>query len=120
MSGGPSNALRLALAAFLALSLASAALGQELVVSGRVVAITDGDTVKALTADNQLLRIRLSWIDAPGAFPSLRPPVQATLERARIGARGRAAHSRIGSLLSGTGDRVFLALSMVFLGWRLH
>jgi endonuclease YncB( thermonuclease family) len=61
----PANVLSLALAAFLALLLASAALGQELVVRGRVVAITDGDTVKALTADNQLLRIRLQNIDAP-------------------------------------------------------
>jgi endonuclease YncB( thermonuclease family) len=55
----------LALAAFLGLLLASTALGQEAVVSARIVGITDGDTVKALVAGNELLRIRLSWIDAP-------------------------------------------------------
>jgi endonuclease YncB( thermonuclease family) len=54
-----------ALGAFLALLLASAALGQETIVSARIVGITDGDTVKALVAGNELLRVRLSWIDAP-------------------------------------------------------
>ena len=49
----------------MALLLASAALGQETLVSARIVGVTDGDTVKALAAGNQLLRIRLSWIDAP-------------------------------------------------------
>ena len=47
------------------LLLANVALGQEVIVSARIIAITDGDTVKALVADNQLLRVRLSWIDAP-------------------------------------------------------
>jgi endonuclease YncB( thermonuclease family) len=55
----------LALAAFLALLLASSAFGEEPVVSARIVGITDGDSVKALVAGNQLLRVRLSWIDAP-------------------------------------------------------
>jgi endonuclease YncB( thermonuclease family) len=59
------NTPALALIAFLALFLASAALAQEVTVSARVVGIIDGDTVKALMADNQLLRIRLSLIDAP-------------------------------------------------------
>jgi micrococcal nuclease len=48
-----------------ALLLASAALGQEAIVSARIVGITDGDTVKALVAGNELLRVRLNWIDAP-------------------------------------------------------
>ena len=54
-----------ALATFLVLLLASTALGQEVIVSARIVGITDGDTVKALVAGNELLRVRLSWIDAP-------------------------------------------------------
>jgi endonuclease YncB( thermonuclease family) len=53
------------LAALVALLLASAALGQEAIVSARSVGITDGDAVKALVAGNELLRVRLSWIDAP-------------------------------------------------------
>jgi endonuclease YncB( thermonuclease family) len=60
-----SNAPGLALAAFLCLLLVSNALGQESIISARVVGITDGDTVKALLAGNELLRVRLSWIDAP-------------------------------------------------------
>jgi hypothetical protein len=48
------------LSAFLALLLASHALSQETVVSALVVGISDGDTVKALVAGNQLLRIRLT------------------------------------------------------------
>jgi micrococcal nuclease len=55
----------MALAALIALFLASTALGQEAIVSARIVGITDGDTVKALAVDNELLRVRLSWIDAP-------------------------------------------------------
>jgi micrococcal nuclease len=55
----------LALAALVALLLAGAVLGQEAIVSARIVGITDGDTVKALLAGNELLRVRLSWIDAP-------------------------------------------------------
>jgi endonuclease YncB( thermonuclease family) len=48
------------LSAFLALLLASHALSQETVVSALVVGISDGDTVKALVAGNQLLRTRLT------------------------------------------------------------
>ena len=65
MTHRQSNALGLALVAFLGLLLASTALGQEVIVPARIVGITDGDTVKALVADNQLLRIRLLNIDAP-------------------------------------------------------
>jgi endonuclease YncB( thermonuclease family) len=55
----------LVLSAFLALMLASAAPGQETVVHGRVVGVTDGDTIKVLLADQQLLRVRLAFCDAP-------------------------------------------------------
>jgi len=48
----------------LALLLTSAALGQEM-VAGRCVGVLDGDTIKVLVAGNQLLRVRLNWIDAP-------------------------------------------------------
>ena len=50
--------------ALLALLLTSAALGQEM-VAGRCVGVLDGDTIKVLVAGNQLLRVRLNWIDAP-------------------------------------------------------
>jgi len=60
-----SNAPRRALAAFLALLLASTAVGQVTVFPGKVVGVTDGDTVKVLIEGNQLLQVRLSWIDAP-------------------------------------------------------
>jgi hypothetical protein len=50
---------------FLALMLASAALGQQSVIHGRVVGVTDGDTIKVLVAEKQLLRIRLAFCDAP-------------------------------------------------------
>ena len=39
--------------------------GQEPNIRARCVGVTDGDTVKVLTTDQQLLRIRLAWIDAP-------------------------------------------------------
>jgi endonuclease YncB( thermonuclease family) len=51
--------------AFLALVLASATLGQETVVHGRVIAVTDGDTLKVLVGEQKLLRIRLAFCQAP-------------------------------------------------------
>jgi endonuclease YncB( thermonuclease family) len=48
-----------ALAALIAFLLASAAFGQEAIVSPRIVGVADGDTVKALVSDNELLRVRL-------------------------------------------------------------
>jgi endonuclease YncB( thermonuclease family) len=65
MIGCNSQARWPALAELVALLLAGTALGQEAIVSARIVGISDGDTVKALVAGNQLLRVRLSWIDAP-------------------------------------------------------
>jgi hypothetical protein len=65
MSGCNFQARGPALATLVALFLASTILGQEAIVSARIVGITDGDTVKALLASNELLRVRLSWIDAP-------------------------------------------------------
>lgn len=46
------------------LLLAANASAQD-VIHGRVVGVTDGDTIKVLTAEKQLLRIRVAWIDAP-------------------------------------------------------
>ncbi len=65
MKTSPIASSVLALSAFLALILASAVLGQESVVHGRVVGVTDGDTLKVLLADQQLLRIRLAFCDSP-------------------------------------------------------
>ena len=53
------------LALLLGLFLASAALGQETVISARIVGVTDGDTVKALVSGKDFIRVRLNWIDAP-------------------------------------------------------
>src|ERR1700747_1299787 len=47
------------------LLLASAALAKEPILRGRCVGVTDGDTIRVLTADQQQFRIRLAWIDAP-------------------------------------------------------
>jgi endonuclease YncB( thermonuclease family) len=49
---------------FLALVLANKVLAQQSVIHGRVVGITDGDTLKVLVAEQQLLRVRLSFCDA--------------------------------------------------------
>jgi endonuclease YncB( thermonuclease family) len=47
------------------LLLANPLFGQEPNIHARCIGVTDGDTVKVLTADQRLLRIRLAWIDAP-------------------------------------------------------
>jgi endonuclease YncB( thermonuclease family) len=65
MSRRPSTAPGSAVIAFIGLLLANAAPGQEMIVAGSVVSVVDGDTIKVLAAGNQLLRVRLSWIDAP-------------------------------------------------------
>jgi micrococcal nuclease len=58
-------ARHLAFGIFLATAVASAVLGQELAIHGRVVGVMDGDTVKVLVAEQKLLRIRLAFCDAP-------------------------------------------------------
>jgi endonuclease YncB( thermonuclease family) len=55
---------RMLLALYAFLLLAGHALAQD-VIGGRTVAVTDGDTIKVFTVENQLLRIRIAWIDAP-------------------------------------------------------
>lgn len=49
---------------FLILALVSVASNADQLV-GKVIKITDGDTVKVLTSDNETHKIRLSGIDAP-------------------------------------------------------
>jgi micrococcal nuclease len=53
------------LLAFLLLFLTAPVQLPETVVCARVVSVIDGDTIKALTKDNELLRVRLRNIDAP-------------------------------------------------------
>jgi endonuclease YncB( thermonuclease family) len=50
---------------FALLLLAPQLFGQQQIERGRVVGISDGDTISVLTTDKQLLRIRVAWIDAP-------------------------------------------------------
>jgi endonuclease YncB( thermonuclease family) len=58
-------AQRFVFSIFLATTLATVVLGQDLVIQGRVVGVTDGDTIKVLVADQKLLRVRLAFCDAP-------------------------------------------------------
>ena len=53
LTARPSTTPSPALVVCLVLLLANAALGQEPVVSGSVVAITDGDTIKVLAPGNR-------------------------------------------------------------------
>jgi micrococcal nuclease len=54
-----------AISVLLALLLAFTAFSQEPVIHGRVGGVTDGDTLKILVAEKQLLRIRLAFCDSP-------------------------------------------------------
>jgi endonuclease YncB( thermonuclease family) len=66
MSFRPLTAPRLALSALLVLLLVVSGLSQEPVtVRGKVVGTTDGDTIKVLVADRQLIKVRLAFIDSP-------------------------------------------------------
>jgi endonuclease YncB( thermonuclease family) len=51
--------LRLVLVLFLTAAVARAEL------TGRVIRVSDGDTITILVSGNQQVRIRLAWIDAP-------------------------------------------------------
>ncbi len=57
------NARRALLTCLVSLSLATATVADTL--TGRVVSITDGDTLTVLDARNEQHKIRLSGIDAP-------------------------------------------------------
>ena len=65
MSSRLSNTLGQALAAFLALLLASTALGQEAVIRGKCVGVHDGDSCTLVTSRNSQIRIRSAFLDAP-------------------------------------------------------
>src|SRR6516165_7585726 len=41
------------------------ALPDQLPIHGRCVGVTDGDTVRVLSSDNQQIRVRLAFVDAP-------------------------------------------------------
>jgi micrococcal nuclease len=53
------------LLAFLPLFITAPVRELETVLTARIVGVVDGDTIRALTKDNQLLRVRLRNIDAP-------------------------------------------------------
>jgi endonuclease YncB( thermonuclease family) len=62
----PFTAPRLVLSALLALLLVVSSLGQEsVVVRGKVVGVSDGNTVKVLVTDRQVIRVRIAFIDSP-------------------------------------------------------
>jgi endonuclease YncB( thermonuclease family) len=46
-------------------------------VRGRTVGVTDGDTIKVLTAAKQQIRVRLAFIDAPERRQSIRSAGQS-------------------------------------------
>lgn len=54
--------MKIILALILTLSSLSSFAGE---LQGKVIKITDGDTVNVLTSDNETHKIRLSGIDAP-------------------------------------------------------
>ena len=58
---------------FLFLFLANPVLGQRSVIHGRVVGVTDGDAIKVLVTEKQLLRIRLAFCDAQRSSKRLVP-----------------------------------------------
>jgi endonuclease YncB( thermonuclease family) len=67
------------------LLLRSQLLGQDPVIRARCVGVTDGDTVKVLTADQQLLRIRLAWIDAPEKSQAFGQPAKQAMSELVFG-----------------------------------
>ena len=64
--------------------LANTVLGEESVIRGRFVGVTDGDTLKVLVAGQQLLRVRLAFCDAPEKTASIRCSRQTGDERIGI------------------------------------
>ena len=69
--------IKLRLAVFLLLLL-TLPLAQAETLTGRVVRVTDGDTIVVLDASKVQHKIRLTGIDAPEREPGIRYEVQGT------------------------------------------
>ncbi|HEX4985058.1 MAG TPA: thermonuclease family protein [Burkholderiales bacterium] len=76
--------MRIALAA-IALLAGFACNAFAATLQGRVVGVSDGDTVTVLTAENRQLKIRLSGIDAPEKKQSFGAHAKQTLSRQVFG-----------------------------------
>ena len=71
------------LAAVLALALGTAQ-AAEWVVEGRVVGVSDGDTITVLDDAKTQHKVRFAGIDAPGEGPGFRRAIEAELIGARV------------------------------------
>ena len=87
------------------LLLAANALAQD-IIHGRVVGVTDGDTIRVLTAEKQLIRVRVASIDEPESS-------QAFGQRAKQAMSG-LVFSKDVELRFHTVDRYGLLVCMVF------
>ena len=99
-------------AAFLVLLLSSSAPAQEAVVSGLVVAVLDGDTIKVLAPGNELLGVRLSYIDAPESSQAFGQQSRQHLSQLVFGCQVELHPLGLVSLRTHPGGR--------HTGWRRH
>lgn len=60
-------------------------------LTGRVVGVSDGDTITVLDIDKNQYKIRIAGIDAPGEEATLRPAIQGKPFPARLRQRGQCA-----------------------------
>ena len=91
--------MRTLLVSLLALLLWTTHAFTQGVIHGRVVGVSDGDTIKVLVAQKELVRVRVAWIDAPemGQAFGMRAKqamseAAANIDSAHIGPGARGCH----------------------------
>lgn len=99
--------------------------GQRPELSGKVIAIMDGDTFKLLTAENNTVKIRLNGIDAPEKGQDFSSASKAYLGKLLAGTnirvvdKGRDKYGRtIGDVYTSNGLLVNLELVKAGMAWH--
>ena len=106
----------------LLLLLASVALSQE-VICGKVVSVSDGDTITVLTPEKTQIRVRIAFVDCPEShqpFGARAKQAMSALvfgKEVELGTQGKDRYGRVLALVYLDGTDVGLEMIKIVLAW---